>query len=162
MRVRPRTVVLSLLGLVVAGVLLLLSIRANCSASTSSRISSCSNSKPACAVRSKSTVSSSWCCPAFTLELTNVGIYGHDDPTHVVFSAKEIDIVLRLLPLLKKQVVAKRIFLNEPTVTLIRSRSGHWNVLAGLPWRPRTSRPIRCSAACCRSVKQLWEKATSR
>jgi uncharacterized protein involved in outer membrane biogenesis len=35
--------------------------------------------------------------------------------------------------LLKKQVVAKRIFLDEPTVTLIRNRSGHWNVLAGLP-----------------------------
>ncbi len=41
--------------------------------------------------------------------------------------------MLRLLPLLKKQVVAKRLFLNEPTVTLIRNRSGHWNILAGLP-----------------------------
>ncbi|HAN92794.1 MAG TPA: hypothetical protein DCQ33_12065, partial [Nitrospira sp.] len=71
--------------------------------------------------------------PSVRLELSNVGVYGHDDPTHVVFQAKEIDIVLRLLPLLKKQVVAKRIFLDEPTVTLIRNRSGHWNVLAGLP-----------------------------
>ena len=44
-----------------------------------------------------------------------------------------MDIVLRLLPLLKQQVVAKRLFLEEPTVTLIRNRSGHWNILAGLP-----------------------------
>jgi len=71
--------------------------------------------------------------PSLRLELTNVGIYGHDDPTHVVFKAKEMDIVLRLLPLLKKQVVAKRLFFDEPTVTLIRNRSGHWNVLAGIP-----------------------------
>ena len=45
--------------------------------------------------------------PSIRLELGGVAVYGHDDPTHVVFGAKNIDIVLRLLPLLRKQVVAK-------------------------------------------------------
>ncbi|MFO0768680.1 MAG: hypothetical protein U0231_18305 [Nitrospiraceae bacterium] len=40
---------------------------------------------------------------------------------------------MRLFPLLKRQVVAKRLYIEEPTVTLLRNRSGHWNVLAGLP-----------------------------
>jgi len=71
--------------------------------------------------------------PSIRLELGHVAVYGHDDPSHIVFKAKEMDIVLRLLPLLKKQIVAKRLFFDEPTVTLIRNRSGHWNVLAGLP-----------------------------
>jgi len=71
--------------------------------------------------------------PSLRLELSSVGIYGHDDPTHQVFEAKKIDIVLRLFPLLKRQVVAKRLYIEEPTVTLLRNRSGHWNVLAGLP-----------------------------
>jgi hypothetical protein len=71
--------------------------------------------------------------PSIRLELGRVAVYGHDDPSHIVFKAKEMDIVLRLLPLLKKQIVAKRLFFDEPTVTLIRNRSGHWNVLAGMP-----------------------------
>jgi hypothetical protein len=70
--------------------------------------------------------------PSIRLELSGVAVYGHDDPTHVVFTAKDIDIVLRLLPLLRKQVVAKRIVLEEPTVTLHRFRNGQWNVLAGI------------------------------
>jgi hypothetical protein len=70
--------------------------------------------------------------PSIRLELGGVAVYGHDDPTHVVFTAKNIDIVLRLLPLLRKQVVAKRIVLEEPTVTLHRFRNGQWNILAGI------------------------------
>ena len=132
MRVRPRAVVLSLLGLLVIGVLLLLYSRElfgvdilknfflqQLEASLRRKIE---------VERIKLVV-----LPSIRLELTNVGVYGHDDPSHLVFKAKEMDIVLRLLPLLKKQVVAKRLFLDEPTVTLIRNRSGHWNVLAGLP-----------------------------
>ena len=70
--------------------------------------------------------------PSIRLQLSHVAVYGHDDPTHVVFTAKHIDIVLRLLPLLRKQVVAKRIFLEEPTVTLHRFKNGQWNILAGI------------------------------
>lgn len=132
MRVRPRTVVLSLLGLVVAGVLILLYSRELFGVDI---LKNFFLQQLETSLRRKIEVDriKLVVLPSIRLELTNVGIYGHDDPTHVVFSAKEIDIVLRLLPLLKKQVVAKRIFLNEPTVTLIRNRSGHWNVLAGLP-----------------------------
>ena len=70
--------------------------------------------------------------PSIRLELSGVAVYGHDDPSRIVFTSKNIDIVLRLLPLLRKQVVAKRIFLEEPTVTLHRFKSGQWNVLAGI------------------------------
>ncbi|MGD9726445.1 MAG: AsmA-like C-terminal domain-containing protein [Nitrospiraceae bacterium] len=70
--------------------------------------------------------------PSIRLELSGVAVYGHDDPTHVVFTSKNIDIVLRLFPLLRKQVVAKRIFLEEPTMTFHRFKNGQWNVLAGI------------------------------
>ncbi|HET6675121.1 MAG TPA: AsmA-like C-terminal domain-containing protein [Nitrospiraceae bacterium] len=70
--------------------------------------------------------------PSIRLELSGVAVYGHDDPSHVVFTSKNIDIVLRLLPLLRKQVVAKRIFLEEPTIAFHRFKNGQWNVLAGI------------------------------
>lgn len=132
MRVRPRVVVLSLLGLVVAGALLLLYSRELFGVDV---IKNFFLQQLETSLRRKIEVDrvKLVVLPSVRLELSNVGVYGHDDPTHLVFKAKEIDIVLRLLPLLKKQVVAKRIFLDEPTVTLIRNRSGHWNVLAGLP-----------------------------
>ena len=132
MRVRPRVVVLSLLGLVVVGALLLLYSRELFGVDV---IKNFFLQQLETSLRRKIEVDriKLVVLPSVRLELSNVGVYGHDDPTHVVFQAKEIDIVLRLLPLLKKQVVAKRIFLDEPTVTLIRNRSGHWNVLAGLP-----------------------------
>jgi hypothetical protein len=131
-RVRPRVVVLSLLGLVVVGALLLLYSRELFGVDV---IKNFFLQQLETSLRRKIEVDriKLVVLPSVRLELSNVGVYGHDDPTHVVFQAKEIDIVLRLLPLLKKQVVAKRIFLDEPTVTLIRNRSGHWNVLAGLP-----------------------------
>jgi hypothetical protein len=36
---------------------------------------------------------------------------------------------LRFLPLLRKQVVGKRLLIEEPTLTLRRDRNGHWNFL---------------------------------
>src|SRR5690349_11820184 len=47
----------------------------------------------------------------------------------VLVSAKRLDLVLRLVPLLRKQVVGKRLLIEEPTLTVRRDRSGHWNVL---------------------------------
>jgi len=131
-RVRPRVVVLSLLGLVVVGALLLLYSRELFGVDV---IKNFFLQQLETSLRRKIEVDriKLVVLPSLRLELSDVAVYGHDDPTHIVFQAKEIDIVLRLLPLLKKQVVAKRIFLNEPTVTLVRNRSGHWNVLAGLP-----------------------------
>ena len=132
MKVRPRAVVLSLLGLLVVGALLLLYSRELFGVDV---IKNFFLQQLEASVRRKIEVDriKLVVLPSIRLELTNVSVYGHDDPTHVVFQAKEMDIVLRLLPLLKKQVVAKRLFLKEPTVTLIRNRSGHWNILAGLP-----------------------------
>lgn len=66
--------------------------------------------------------------PKIHLELTQVAIHErHSD--QVVLSAKKVDLVLRLLPLLRKQVVGKRLVIEEPTLTLRRDRNGHWNVL---------------------------------
>ena len=66
--------------------------------------------------------------PNIRLELTQVGIHDRKSD-QVVLSAKKVDLVLRLLPLLRKQVVGKRLVIEEPTLTLRRDRSGHWNVL---------------------------------
>jgi hypothetical protein len=66
--------------------------------------------------------------PRVRVELSNVAI--HDPQSdQTVLTAKRIDIVLRLLPLLKKQVVGKRLLIEEPVLTLRRNESGHWNVL---------------------------------
>lgn len=66
--------------------------------------------------------------PRLRLELTEVAI--HDRNSEEIFlSAKRLDLVLRLLPLLRKQVVGKRLLIEEPTLTLRRDRSGHWNFL---------------------------------
>jgi hypothetical protein len=46
----------------------------------------------------------------------------------VLLSAKKLDLVLRLVPLLRKQVVGKRLLIEEPTLTLRRDAFGHWNV----------------------------------
>ncbi len=132
MKVRPRAVVLSLLGLLVVGALLLLYSRELFGVDV---IKNFFLQQLEASLRRKIEFDriKLVVLPSIRLELTNVSVYGHDDPTHVVFKAKEMDIVLRLLPLLKQQVVAKRLFLDEPTVTLIRNHSGHWNILAGLP-----------------------------
>jgi uncharacterized protein involved in outer membrane biogenesis len=66
--------------------------------------------------------------PRIRLELTQVAI--HDRNSDDIFlSAKKLDLVLRLLPLLRKQVVGKRLLIEEPTLTLRRDRGGHWNLL---------------------------------
>lgn len=66
--------------------------------------------------------------PNIRLELTQVGIHDRQSD-QVVLAAKKVDLVLRLLPLLRKQVVGKRLVIEEPTLTLRRDRNGHWNVL---------------------------------
>lgn len=132
MRVRPRVVALSLLGLLLVAVLLLLYSRELFGVDL---IKNFFLQQLEVILRRKIEVDrvKLVLLPSIRLELGHVAVYGHDDPSHIVFKAKEMDIVLRLLPLLKKQIVAKRLFFDEPTVTLIRNRSGHWNVLAGLP-----------------------------
>jgi uncharacterized protein YhdP len=66
--------------------------------------------------------------PQIRLELTQVAIHDRNSDD-VLLSAKKLDLVLRFLPLLRKQVVGKRLLIEEPTLTLRRNRSGHWNLL---------------------------------
>ena len=65
--------------------------------------------------------------PRIRVELTDVKI--HDPGSEqVVLTAKRVDLVLRILPLLKKQVVGKRLLIEEPTLTLRRNERGRWNI----------------------------------
>ncbi|HEX6725818.1 MAG TPA: AsmA-like C-terminal domain-containing protein [Nitrospira sp.] len=65
--------------------------------------------------------------PRIRVELSEITI--HDPQSdQVVLTAKRVDLVLRLLPLLKKQVVGKRLLIEEPTLTLRRNERGHWNI----------------------------------
>lgn len=69
--------------------------------------------------------------PRIHVELADIKI--HDpESEQVVLTAKRVDLVLRLLPLLKKQVVGKRLLIEAPTMTLRRNERGQWNVLDGL------------------------------
>lgn len=69
--------------------------------------------------------------PRIRVELSDVKI--HDPGSEqVVLTAKRVDLVLRLLPLLKKQIIGKRLLIEEPTLTLRRNERGRWNVLEGL------------------------------
>lgn len=65
--------------------------------------------------------------PRIRLELTQVAIHDRNSGD-ILLSAKKLDLVLRLLPLLRKQVVGKRLLIEEPILTLRRDRSGHWNL----------------------------------
>ena len=65
--------------------------------------------------------------PKIRLELTQVAIHERNSD-EIMLSARKLDLVLRLLPLLRKQVVGKRLMIEEPTLTLRRDRAGHWNV----------------------------------
>ena len=66
--------------------------------------------------------------PTIRLEMTQIVIHDRDQEG-VLLSAKKLDLVLRLVPLLRKQVVGKRLHIEEPMLTLRRDRSGHWNLL---------------------------------
>ncbi len=67
--------------------------------------------------------------PRIRLELGQVVVHDRD-PAHILLTARRVDLVLRLIPLLRRQVVGKRLLIEEPQVTLRRGRDGQWNVLA--------------------------------
>jgi len=69
--------------------------------------------------------------PSLRVELSQVAI--HDPASEqVVLTAKRVDMVVRLLPIFRKQIVGKRLLIEEPTLTLRRNEEGRWNVLADL------------------------------
>jgi hypothetical protein len=65
--------------------------------------------------------------PRIRLELTQVAIHDRNSD-EVLLSAKKLELVLRFLPLLRKQVVGKRLLIEEPTFTIRRDRNGRWNL----------------------------------
>ncbi len=69
--------------------------------------------------------------PSIRVQLSEVTI--HDPQSEdVMLTAKRVDLVVRLLPLLRKQIVGKRLLIEEPTLTLRRNEAGRWNVLDGV------------------------------
>lgn len=68
--------------------------------------------------------------PSIRAELLDVAIHAPQSE-QVVFTAKRVDLVLRLIPLLKKQVVGKRLLIEEPMLTLRRNEGGRWNIFDG-------------------------------
>ena len=67
--------------------------------------------------------------PGIHLDLRDVTIY-EPDGQRVFVKAQRIDTVLRLLPLLRRQVIGKRLAIDGPEITLHRTAPGSWNVAA--------------------------------
>lgn len=65
--------------------------------------------------------------PSIRAELIDVAIHA-SQADQVVLTAKRVDLVLRLFPLLKRQVVGKRLLIEEPMLTLRRNEGGRWNI----------------------------------
>ena len=63
------------------------------------------------------------------LELSRVVIRDVDS-AQVFLKARRFDLVLRSTPLLRMEVVVKRMHIDQPQVTLRRNQAGQWNFLA--------------------------------
>ncbi|MBI4400137.1 MAG: AsmA-like C-terminal domain-containing protein [Nitrospirae bacterium] len=68
--------------------------------------------------------------PRIRLELTDV-VIRDIEPSRVFFKAQRFDMVLRSTPLMRLQVVVKRLAVEQPQVELRRDRTGRWNFLFG-------------------------------
>jgi hypothetical protein len=67
--------------------------------------------------------------PRLRLELSGLAI--HDlDPARVFFRARRVAVSLRMLPLLRGRIEARRVLIEEPEVELRRDAAGSWNVAA--------------------------------
>ncbi|MCP9446457.1 MAG: AsmA-like C-terminal domain-containing protein [Nitrospira sp.] len=68
--------------------------------------------------------------PRARVELSRVTVY---DPgsDQVLLTAKRVDLVVRMFPLLRKQIVGKRLSIEEPVFTLRRDEAGRWNIVDG-------------------------------
>ncbi len=77
--------------------------------------------------------------PSIRTELIDITIH-EPQSEQVVLTAKRVDLVLRLLPLLKKQIVGKRLLVEEPMLTLRRNEGGRWNIFEGANGQADTDR----------------------
>lgn len=69
--------------------------------------------------------------PRPRVELAQVTVYDSDSD-QVLLTAKRVDLVVRMFPLLRKQIVGKRLLIEEPVLTLRRDEAGRWNVADGV------------------------------
>ena len=74
--------------------------------------------------------------PRIQLELFDVTI-GDVDASQPFLTAKRMDLVLRLLPLFRREVAGKRLTIEEPQLYLRRNARGQWNFLTpGVSYQP--------------------------
>ena len=91
--------------------------------------------------------------PRIRVELSEVVI--HDPQSaQVVLTAKRVDLVLRFLPLLKKQIIGKRLLIEEPRLTLRRNERGRWNILDGVNGQADTDQQTMALMARTFMVRQ--------
>ena len=91
--------------------------------------------------------------PGIRVELSEVVI--HDPQSaQVVLTAKRVDLVLRFFPLLKKQIVGKRLLIEEPKLTLRRNERGRWNILDGVNGQADTDQQTMALMARTFMVRQ--------
>jgi hypothetical protein len=67
--------------------------------------------------------------PRIRLQLFDVVIWDVD-PAHRFFSARHMDVYLRVFSFLRKRVIVKRLSVDQPKIELRRDRDGRWNVLS--------------------------------
>lgn len=79
--------------------------------------------------------------PRPRLELSRVVIRDADS-AQVFLKAKRFDLVLRSTPLLRMEVVVKRMHIDQPQVTLRRNQAGQWNFLASGVAAPGSEVPL--------------------
>ncbi len=64
--------------------------------------------------------------PRIRLELTDVVVWDADS-SHKFFSARRVELFLRVFSLLQRRVIAKRLLLEGPKIELRKDVTGHWN-----------------------------------
>ncbi len=79
--------------------------------------------------------------PRPRLELSRVVIRDADS-AQVFLKARRFDLVLRSTPLLRMEVVVKRMHIDQPQVTLRRNQAGQWNFLASGVASPGSEIPL--------------------
>ncbi len=79
--------------------------------------------------------------PRPRMELSRVVIRDADS-AQVFLKAKRFDLVLRSTPLLRMEVVVKRMHIDQPQVTLRRNQAGQWNFLASGVAAPGSQVPL--------------------
>lgn len=69
--------------------------------------------------------------PRIRLELSDVVVWDVD-PSREFFSARRVELHLRVFSFLKRRVIAKRLIVEGPKIELHRDQAGRWNFLSGM------------------------------